>query len=249
MKKIIPLILVFLFFNSSHVDAFWSSVVKVVKIAKISKSSKALPDDEITRLAKLASEVKGTKKVGQVLGKLNLPNDVLEDTYIRIAIQQNKMPRKEAEAMFIRLTGTQGFRTTLSKVIGNNPAGTAGHLNELRIADSATVHGFKVSGIGKKFVDGIKKGPTDIDIVLKNGNKTFAVEAKNYSATTKIPMDKYTNVFEQAEKHPKAKQFHEENIAYIRLSDAIYQERIAQNLTMKQLAEKAKHYSSYDKSH
>jgi ribosome-binding protein aMBF1 (putative translation factor) len=52
-------------------------------------------------------------------------------------------------------------------------------------------------------------------------------------------MKKYTNVFEQAEKHPKAKQFHEENIAYIRLSDAIYQERIAQNLTMKQLAEKA----------
>ena len=52
-------------------------------------------------------------------------------------------------------------------------------------------------------------------------------------------MKKYTNVFEQAEKHPKARQFHEENIARIRLAEAIYQERIAQNLTMKELAEKA----------
>ncbi|EDN68076.1 conserved hypothetical protein [Beggiatoa sp. PS] len=120
-----------------------------------------------------------------------MPNDVLEDAYMRIAIQQNKMARGEAEGMFTRLTGTQGFRTTLGKVIGNNPAGTVGHLNELRIADNAAQHGFKVSGIGQKFVDGIKKGPTDIDIVLKKGNKTFAVEAKNYSSTTKIPMDKY----------------------------------------------------------
>ena len=52
-------------------------------------------------------------------------------------------------------------------------------------------------------------------------------------------MKKYKNVFEQAEKHPKAKQFHEENIARIRLAEAIHQERVAQNLTMKQLAEKA----------
>jgi hypothetical protein len=192
MKKIIPLILIFLFFGSFHANAFWTSAGKaIINIAKISKSSKALPDDEIIRFAKLASEANGTKRVGQTLGKLNLPNDVLEDIYMRIAIQQHKMSRKEAEAMFTRLTGTQGFRTTLGKVIGNNPAGTAGHLNELRIADNATMHGFKVSGIGQKFVDGIKKAPTDIDIVLKKGNKTFAVEAKNYSSTTKISMVKY----------------------------------------------------------
>ena len=30
----------------------------------------------------------------------------------------------------------------------------------------------------------------------------------------------YTNVFEQAEKHPKAKLFHEENLARIRLAEA-----------------------------
>jgi ribosome-binding protein aMBF1 (putative translation factor) len=52
-------------------------------------------------------------------------------------------------------------------------------------------------------------------------------------------MKKYTNVFEQAEKHPKAKQFHEENFARIRLAEAIHRERLAQNLTMEELAEKA----------
>ena len=52
-------------------------------------------------------------------------------------------------------------------------------------------------------------------------------------------MKKYSNVFEQAEKHPKAQQFHEENLARIRLAEAIYNERMAQNLSMKQLAKKA----------
>ncbi len=52
-------------------------------------------------------------------------------------------------------------------------------------------------------------------------------------------MKNYTNLFDQAEAHPKSKQFHKDNMAYIRLAEAIYQERIAQNLTMKQLAEKA----------
>jgi ribosome-binding protein aMBF1 (putative translation factor) len=52
-------------------------------------------------------------------------------------------------------------------------------------------------------------------------------------------MKEYTNVFEQAEKHPKAKLFHEENLARIRLAEAIHRERIAQNLTMEELAQRA----------
>lgn len=190
MKKIIPLILIFLFFSPSNVDAFWGTVVKAtVKITKISKSTKTLPDDEIIRFAKLASEGKGTKKVGQALGRLNMPNDVLEDVYLRIAIYQNRIARKEAEVMFVRLNGTQGFRITLSKVIGNSSEKTVGHLNELRIANSASINGFKVLGIGRKFDDGIKKAATDIDVLLKKGTKTFVVEAKDYKSTTRIPMD------------------------------------------------------------
>jgi len=174
-------------------DAFWSSVGKgtLKTISVISKSSHALSTDKIIKLSKLSDEVKGTKKVGKYLGKLNLPKDVIEDTYLRIAIYQQKLSREEAIQLYAKLNRVPGFRQTIRKVIGNNKVGTKGHLNELAIAKIASTKGFKVLGIGQKFNDGVKKGLTDIDILIKKGSKTFAIEAKAYAATTKIPMDKY----------------------------------------------------------
>lgn len=188
----ISIIFVFMLLVMPQADAFWGFAAKSAHtISKISHSSKALPDEEIIRFSKLSDETKGTTKVGKELGKLNLPNEVLEDTYIRIAIHQNKITRIEAEGMFSRLSDTPGFRSTLRKITGNNDAGTAGHLNELKIADAASMHGFKVLGIGEKFVDGSKKAPTDIDIILEKGRNVFAIEAKGYAPTTRIPLDKY----------------------------------------------------------
>ncbi len=177
----------------SQANAFWGSLLKKSPsiIEKLSKSSKALPDDEIIKLSKLSDEANGTVKVGKRLGKLNLPNDVLEDTFMRIALHQGKVTRKEAERMFARLGDTPGFRSTLRKIIGNNAAVTSGHLNELRIADSASMNGFNVLGIGEKYTDGLKKAPTDIDVVLERGGKRFAIEAKDYAPTRQISMDQY----------------------------------------------------------
>ena len=180
------LILFFLFVNQAN--GFWGIEAS---IAKIVSSSKALSSKMIIRLSDLSGEMNGTLKAGKKLSKLNLPNDVLEDTYLRIAIHQKKITRKQAESMYIRLTGTPGFRTTLRKITGNNVPGTAGHLNELQIADKASLNGFKVKGIGVKFNDGQKKALTDIDIVLKKNSNIFAIEAKNYASTSKIPLDKY----------------------------------------------------------
>lgn len=196
MKIRIPIFVVLLLLTITQADAFWGSATKygaksAPKITKILKSSKTLPDDEIVRLSKLSDETKGTAKIGKKLGKLDLPDDVLEDTFMRIAIHQNKISRKEAEGMFSRLSGTPGFRTTLRKIIGNSDVGVAGHLNELKVADDAYINGFKVLGIGEKFTDGLKKAPTDIDIVLEKGGKYFAIEAKSHASTTRIPMDKY----------------------------------------------------------
>ena len=192
ITKKITLILILLMLAMPHADAFWGFAAKSTsKIAKIAVNPKTFPDDEIIRLSKLTDETKGTAKIGKKLGKLKLPNDVLEDTYMRIAIHQNKISRKEAEGMFSRLSDTPGFGTTLRKIIGNSDKVTTGHLNELRIADSASMYGFTVLGIGETFRDGKKKAPTDIDIVLKKGIKYFAIEAKNNASTTIIPMDKY----------------------------------------------------------
>ena len=192
LKYKIPIFLVVLLLAMPQANAFWGFATKTTyKITKISKSTKALPADEIIRLSKISDEAKGTVMVGRELSKLGLPNEVLEDAIMRIAIYQKKVTRIEAEGMFVRLNGTPGFGTTLRKVIGNNAVGTAGHLNELRIADTASMHRFKVLKIGASFDDGLKKAPTDIDIVLQKGEKYFAIEAKNYASTTKIPMDMF----------------------------------------------------------
>lgn len=168
------------------------SPTPVAKLAEtFIKHHKALPDDEIVRLSNIAKQAGGTKIVGKELGKLKLPNDALEDAYMRIAVHQTTLSRQEAEGVFSRLRGTPGLRSTLSKIIGASGVKTSGHLNELRIADNASQHGFKVRGIGVRFDDGIKQGETDIDVLLETGKRKIAIEAKDYLPTTPIPLDKF----------------------------------------------------------
>ncbi|OGJ52032.1 hypothetical protein A2335_04500 [Candidatus Peregrinibacteria bacterium RIFOXYB2_FULL_32_7] len=50
---------------------------------------------------------------------------------------------------------------------------------------------------------------------------------------------KYSNIFTEAEKHPKAKIYLEDAKARIRLAEAIHKERTYQSLSMADLAEKA----------
>ena len=102
-------------------QAFNSAEVKAVGtlLAKGSKwYSQSLHEDEIADLSRMARQAGGTKAVGKYLGAKQLPPDVLEDTYLRIAVQQQTISRSEAEGMYTRLRGIRGFRGTLSKVIG-----------------------------------------------------------------------------------------------------------------------------------
>ena len=43
----------------------------------------------------------------------------------------------------------------------------------------------------KAINDGLKRAPTDIDVLLQHGRTTFAIEAKNYAPSTMIPLDRY----------------------------------------------------------
>ncbi|RKZ73199.1 MAG: hypothetical protein DRR19_31225 [Candidatus Parabeggiatoa sp. nov. 1] len=47
----------------------------------------------------------------------------------------------------------------------------------------------------------------------------------------------YHNVFAEAKKHPQFEFFCEESLTRIKLAETIYQERVAQSMTMEQLAE------------
>lgn len=177
---------------SKEVSALVGASGKVVPaIARIAANPRALTDDEIVRLSKLAGEVRGTARLGDELGKLNLPGDVLEDIFLRIAVHQGRLPRVEAERLFRNLTGVPGFSTTLRKTIGHSEVGTAGHLYELRLASEAVERGFEVRAIGQKFVDGFKRGPSDIDVILERRGRVVAIEAKHYGSRTRMPLDMY----------------------------------------------------------
>jgi hypothetical protein len=191
-KKLIKLFLIVFIANSMLYADNVSNIIRVGKlIGKITKSTKAIPDNKIVDFAKILKESKGTKKLGKLLGKMKLSDEVLEDTFIRLAIYQKKIDVKEAKEMFSNLTNTKGFRTTSRKIIGNGTNKTAGHINELKIANGAFKRGFKVKGIGVTFVDGIKKSPTDLDVLLTRKGKVFAIEAKDYAVNTPIPLDKF----------------------------------------------------------
>ncbi len=187
------IVLIALLLLGSASEAFWGTSTKIVvkTVSAICKHPKALRKEEIVKLSKLSDEAGGTKKVKYILGKKNLPLAVQEDAYMRIAIHQGKISRREAEEFYRNLSGKEGFRAALSKIIGNNPHGTAGHLNELKIANEGVKQGFDVVAIGKKFDDGIKNSLTDIDIVLRKNGREILIEAKDYSAATKMDLIKF----------------------------------------------------------
>jgi hypothetical protein len=151
----------------------------------------ALPETKIVQLARVAEKPGGTKIVGDELSRLNLPSEVLEDTFARILVFQGHVPESEALGWMHRLTGVDGFRAAMRKSMGASPANTIGHLNEVRIADNAALGNFKVRGIGVPFKDPNKKGLTDIDVLLEKRGQQIAIEAKDYSSNATFPLDTF----------------------------------------------------------
>ena len=154
----------------------------------LSPHTKRLADEIIEKFVEISKKSGGTKQIGKKLGKMQLPDEVLEDAFLRIAFARQIVTRAEAVSMFSKLSGVKGFRTTLRRIIGNSEQVTKGHLYELRIAAKAHDEGFTVREIGGAFRHGTKKW-TDIDVVLEKNGKTFVVEAKNYEARTPFKMD------------------------------------------------------------
>lgn len=149
----------------------------------------ALPAERVQEFASIAMKPGGAKVVGETVGKMNLHQAVVEDTFARILVAQGRVQHGEADGWMRRLSGVPGFRGAMSKSMGASEANTIGHLNEVRIADSAARSNFKVHGIGVRFNDPNKKGVTDIDVLLERNGKHVAIEAKAYPGDAAIPMD------------------------------------------------------------
>lgn len=179
---------------SDRAQAFSPAEGKAIAtLLKLRSSAERLarPAADINKFAQIALKPGGTKKVGKTLGQLNLQNEVIEDTFARILIAQRRVQRFEAEDWMKHLSGVPGFRGALSKSMGASAANTVGHLNEVRIANSAARSNFKVQGIGVPFKDPNKNGVTDIDVLLERGGRQFAIEAKAYPANANIPLDAF----------------------------------------------------------
>jgi hypothetical protein len=156
----------------------------------IGKVEKALPNSQIYRFSKMLNKPGDLKKLNQILGAMKLPDIALRDAYLRIMLIKKLIDKDMAERILKILHKTKGVRSTLSKILAVNTSVSKGHLNELKIALNGAESGFKVIEIGKKFKDGIKR-ITDIDVILKKKGLLIAMEAKNYSFRTKIPIDKF----------------------------------------------------------
>lgn len=159
--------------------AFTGALVKL-----LGKVEHAIPEEEVVKLTRQIAESGDLTKVATQLEKSGLSKTVLEDTYLRVAVNQSKLEKSEAEQMFHNLSGVDGFKETLRKVAGVNSNQVKGHLQELRIANSAKTHGLEVVSIGQKFDDGIKKQLTDMDVILKKDKSTFLIQSKNYESAS-----------------------------------------------------------------
>lgn len=175
-------------------------------IKALSKSKRALSIQKIKELTKLSKLPKGTKLVGQALGKMKLPTEVIEDSYLRIAVAKGRLSPDLASNWFRTLRGTPGFRSALSKSIGQSLVKAKGHLNEVEIAAQSHARGLKVVGIGTSFKDPAKSALTDIDVLLESNGKTIALEAKDYLPTTRLPMDQFRSDLDTLATYCKDKQ-------------------------------------------
>lgn len=165
-----------------------------IRGAKVAKATRglgaiagALPETEIAELAARCGKVGGLDEVGQILGRKLLNDSQLEDAFLRMAVKNGRLNMAEAEKVFTELAGTPGLRTLARKVNSVSDVQARGHLQEMLIGLRSKERGMEVQEFGKRFDDGVKGAPTDIDVVLSRAGKRLAIESKAYEA--EVPMD------------------------------------------------------------
>ena len=193
MSFLLSLVLLMGLALPQHVSAF-------VPVVPIKSFIRFVPDlnrlltlapapSDIQRWSEISQKAGGTRVVREELARRALPQAVIDDTFLRILVQQNRIDSAEARALYQRLHGIPGFGSALSKSMGASPANTLGHLTEVRMAHQAAEKGFMVRGIGVRFSDPNKRADTDIDVILEKGGHEFAIEAKAYPSDSIFPLD------------------------------------------------------------
>lgn len=142
------------------------------------KIVKCLPEKEIARLAPMA---KTPGQLGKEVGKLKLSEAARADTFMRIAVKNGVIDTAQ-EAAVRKMGNVEGLASLLSKINSSNANQARGHLKELQIGIACQNRGGRVVAFGRKFGDGVKKGDTDLDLLVEMKGKRFAIESKAYQS-------------------------------------------------------------------
>jgi hypothetical protein len=183
MKKILIILLLL----SNQVYAFQWSNFGIFTSTSLKKVVGALSEKEIDEIVEYINRCSGKCEYGKIFGKRQLSNEALEDAFIRIAIKHGKIYPNLAEEFSKNLSGVPGYKSALSKIIGNSESKSAGHLFELNVANTRKKMGAEITSISHPFNDGIKSHITDIDLIFKQDEISYAAEVKKY--TSNISLD------------------------------------------------------------
>lgn len=164
--------------------------------AMLGKLADSVDDDVIEVCAKFVkSGRQSLDDVGAIIGEIFKRQKLaarerallLNDAYLRIAQKAGRITAEDADDAFRLLKDSEGLHALVRKCCTKNVNQAAGHLYEFQQAVAFARKGFKVVGVGLKYFDGIKSAKTDLDLLVKKGNRIFLIESKHYTFGTGIP--------------------------------------------------------------
>ena len=143
-----------------------------------------IKEESFLQLAeKCTQSPEGIHVVRKSLTEMNVSQDILVATYLRIAVQNKLISLEESIEIYNNLHATEGVDVPLFKVNLSNALQLKGHLHEIRMASTASMFGFDVYAMNKVYRADAQKMQYEVDILMKKYGKTIGVEVKDLSDT------------------------------------------------------------------
>ncbi|MGL4722871.1 MAG: hypothetical protein ACRCV3_06250 [Desulfovibrionaceae bacterium] len=140
----------------------------------------AINGKSFAQFAKKCTESsKGIHFVQKNLATMNVSQDVLVNTYLRIAVQNKLISSEEATEIYTNLKNTEGVDIPLFKVNLSNTIQLKGHLHELRMASTASLFGFNIHAMNKIYQVQEENKQYEVDILMKKYDRLIGIEVKD----------------------------------------------------------------------
>jgi len=124
----------------------------------------------------------GAKILGKEISQAALTPVQRAEVFVRIASEDGRIVKAEAETLFKNLQDVEGLSKTAKWVLvgERNSPQMVGALYELKAANALSEKGYKILGLRTQFSHPGKK-ITDIDLLVEKGGRRFAIESKAHA--------------------------------------------------------------------